>query len=1076
MTRLFYSHSDMQPGPRRVFNAGWRWIASLALALASGQCAFAGTSGVLDHFEDLQGWTTVAAPGAQASIASDEGYRGKGLRVDFDFRQGGGFIIVHKVLPVALPANYAFRFFLRGEAPRNNLEFRLVDPSNRNVWWHRKRDYSFSDRWQEIVLKPHHLEFAWGPAGGGIPKQVQTLEFAVSVSEGGKGTLWFDELRLERREPPPRQWPRPEVRASSSAPGQTPRHLLESDSQIPWRSGPQEEQWLTIDLRKQREYGGLSIDWDEMDYATGYEVQASDTGKHWQTLYTVASGNGGRDPIYLPDGESRFLRLLLQRSSRQRGYGIHRVKVEPHEFSASPNDFFKRIAQDAPAGSFPKYFQGQQSYWTLIGASGDDKEALLNEEGMLELEKGGFSLEPFVYLDGKLITWNDVAHIQRLEKGYLPIPSVTWQHPRFRLTITGLATGQPDAGTVYARYRIENSGSETKRLSLFLSLRPFQVNPPWQSLNMVGGVGRITDLHVDGRMLRVNGDRTLISLSAPDGIGVASFASGTLGDWLSHDTVPPAQETVDPLGFASGALRYALELEPREAREIVVAMPLHDTPSAQRTLAASGPDAAAVWRREYEAAVAYWEEALTRVDIRLPPGNQHLVNTLRSNLAYILINRDGPALRPGSRCYARTWMRDGALSATALLNMGHVEEVRDFITWYAGYQRPDGEIPCCMDPWGPDTAVEHDSQGEFIYLVAEYYRHTGDLVLLKVVWPHVVRAVEHIEALRAKRLTTEFKAPDKLHYFGLMPESISHEGYAAHPVHSYWDDFWVLRGLKDAVEMAEAAGDRESLVRFAQLRDAFHKDFYASIGRTQTLRGVDFIPASADLGDYDPTSTAIALDPGGEQQNLPAAALNRTFSDYGEDLRERIEGRTELSAYSPYEFRNVTALVRLGKRDEALQAIEFFLKDRRPLAWNHWAEVVWRDPGAPRFIGDMPHTWVGSDYIRAVRSLLAFERESDRSLVIGAGLPRKWIEDTTGVSVSGMPTHYGPLSYHIRGDGGGGVRLTLESGLQMPPGKLILELPADLAARTVKINDRSPQALHANRVIIDELPAEVRIR
>ena len=33
---------------------------------------------------------------------------------------------------------------------------------------------------------------------------------------------------------------------------------------------------------------------------------------------------------------------------------------------------------------------------------------------------------------------------------------------------------------------------------------------------------------------------------------------------------------------------------------------------------------------------------------------------------------------------------------------------------------------------------------------------------------------------------------------GLVTESISHEGYSAKPVHSYWDDFWALRGLDDA--------------------------------------------------------------------------------------------------------------------------------------------------------------------------------------------------------------------------------------------------------------------------------------
>ena len=44
-------------------------------------------------------------------------------------------------------------------------------------------------------------------------------------------------------------------------------------------------------------------------------------------------------------------------------------------------------------------------------------------------------------------------------------------------------------------------------------------------------------------------------------------------------------------------------------------------------------------------------------------------------------------------------------------------------------------------------------------------------------------------------------------------------------------------------------------------------------------------------------------------------------------------------------------------------------------------------PAAPKFIGDMPHTWVGSGFVEAVRDLFAYEREDDRALVLAAGIP-----------------------------------------------------------------------------------------
>src|SRR3546814_4061746 len=98
-----------------------------------------------------------------------------------------------------------------------------------------------------------------------------------------------------------------------------------------------------------------------------------------------------------------------------------------------------------------------------------------------------------------------------------------------------------------------------------------------------------------------------------------------------------------------------------------------------------------------------------------------------------------------------------------------------------------------------------------------------------------------------------------------MPASISHECYSAKPMHSYWDDFWALRGYKDAVAVAKVLGKDDEARRMAASRDQFRKDLYASIRVATQAHGIDFIPGAAELGDFDPTSTTIALAPGGAQ-------------------------------------------------------------------------------------------------------------------------------------------------------------------------------------------------------------------
>src|SRR3546814_11135683 len=72
--------------------------------------------------------------------------------------------------------------------------------------------------------------------------------------------------------------------------------------------------------------------------------------------------------------------------------------------------------------------------------------------------------------------------------------------------------------------------------------------------------------------------------------------------------------------------------------------------------------------------------------------------------------------------------------------------------------------------------------------------------LFRSMWPHVLGAFEYMEKLRLSERTEANRAKNPA-FYGLMPESISHEGYSAKPMHSYWDDFWALRGYKDAVEV-----------------------------------------------------------------------------------------------------------------------------------------------------------------------------------------------------------------------------------------------------------------------------------
>ena len=87
------------------------------------------------------------------------------------------------------------------------------------------------------------------------------------------------------------------------------------------------EQWIALDFGVSAEYGGLIVDWDAEDYATAFDLDASIDGTQWTTVHSTERGNGGRDYLYLPDSESRFLRLRLHRSQPRAGVRHPRARA-----------------------------------------------------------------------------------------------------------------------------------------------------------------------------------------------------------------------------------------------------------------------------------------------------------------------------------------------------------------------------------------------------------------------------------------------------------------------------------------------------------------------------------------------------------------------------------------------------------------------------------------------------------------------------------------------------------------------------------------------------------------------------
>jgi len=750
-------------------------------------------------------WQPIVSGNAELTLSAESAGGTPALKFDFDFKGGGGFVVARRTFHRPMPEDYAVTFRLRGRGAVNNLELKLVDDTGRNVWRHVQKDLKLPQRWTRVTVSSRDIEFAWGPAGGGAGlSNLGSMEIAIVAGEGGQGTVWIADVRIEDLSP----------RQAATAESSSALADFEASKALTgagWKPRPDDlRPWIAIDFTRPRSLGGLIVDWMEQAPSSGFRIRASNTGVRWKTLYTAAAAAGKRSYVYLPAIETRFLRLELNEPSAGAA-----LRPQSFEFSRSIHAFWNNVAKGEARGWHPRWLHAEQTLWTPLGTSNGIQCALMNEDGMVEVNQGSFSVEPMLWIDGRLFTWAEVTSRQELKDEWMPVPSVIWETAQWRLRIQGEAT---PSQVVRVHYRLENLTAQSLSARLFLLMRPFQVTPPWQSFREVGGVSPVRGLTRQGAAVCINDTTLVVPRTPADGFAALTFDEGFMPSYLAAGVLPKNTAVRDAFGYATGALAFAWSIPAQGVVETGISSDASDEPAFD-------------WGARLP--VNQWTGA---------GGMQDAVHAALTATAHILVTRSGPALQPGPRRYTRSWIRDGAMMSAALLRMGHAEEVRDFIRWYAPYQREDGFVPCCVDREGVDWLVEHDSHGELLALIADYYRFTSDHTLVLECWTFIDRAVGCIERLLG---------PD-----GLLPVSVSHEGYLAQPVHSYWDDFWALRGLRDAVDLAQVAGHAASAQRWRTLCTRFAASVFASIEATRLQRKLDFIPGSIEWADFDPTATA----------------------------------------------------------------------------------------------------------------------------------------------------------------------------------------------------------------------------
>lgn len=798
---------------------------------------------------------------------------------------------------------------------------------------------------------------------------------------------------------------------------------------------------MTVDLRERHTLGAVRIDWGEA-FAADFALELSQDGTNWWPVQHLTNGTGRFDVLFTPKTGAQFLRWRFSRAGEGDRIIIREVTIKGSDESMTPLTRYQLAAQKADRGLYPLSLRREQVYWAAIGLPDDEAESLIDEFGNLEPVAGGPSLTPLVRVYGRVFTAVDATEIrQRLDEGYLPLPTVEWKKDGLSVKAEAFTWGDRGHAVTMLRYVLANESDQAVTGEWYVAIRPVQINPPWQ----YGGLAHIRKLEMQTTnsmsLVRVNDQLRFVALTPADAVGVRAFDGSDIVSDLMRGVIPSDSVLTQVEELVSGVLAYKLDLPPNGTKAVIICAPLHGRLEDVAAVLQSGqgsmfadPEEAFLIRQR--AVREMWSDKLTRVSLEWP--DRTLTDAVRAQIAYMYVNKDGPAIQPGPRNYNRSWMRDGALTAAALLRMGQIEPVREFLDWYAQRVQPSGWVPPILNTDGSINQGfgwdnEYDSQGEFVFAVMDLYRFTRDRSVLERYYPKMISALRYTQQLREKTLAEDYlkDVPGRERFVGILPPSISHEGYSP-AMHSYWDNFWALKGWRDGVEAAREMGDETTAQwceeQYRLLRDALN----ASIENTMRFKNIDFVAGCADKGDMDATSTAIAFFPCDVAHELPEAPLRRTFERYGEEIKARAAPGGWGGGYTPYEWRNLSAFAALEYDDYAGTLMDFLMQGIRPEGWRHWGEVVLPEYRMGSYIGDMPHTWVGAGFVTAVRCMVVRET-SDGGLVLFEGAPLKWFSDGNGIMARGLPTWYGPMDISARVEGKT-LRVQLRGDYNVPNG------------------------------------------
>lgn len=708
--------------------------------------------------------------------------------------------------------------------------------------------------------------------------------------------------------------------------------------------------------------------------------------------------------------------------------------------------FYAKYDSFSARGFTPASINTTFRNWTGIGTLDAEFESIVDPRGLLTPAAFGWSLDNWVKSDGRIFSPAKQDHgiEQFLIDGLPMVCTKSKINKTIELTSANFVTSTFAGDFAFQRVTVKNITKRTLKHERFaFAVRPY--NP--EGLSLIKSI-----VCTDEGLIFVNGKLGAVLMSRPDGLLTSHLSRGDCKHFFD-EAVNNGSEVkgTSRVGLTTGIAVYNLSLKPGEETSFEIRLPIephlikkykHNKKTQLMT--------EEIKKLDYEKMLSQekgkWQKKLNEgMNVSLP--DQKVQSVFDANKAFMLLFYDGDYITPGPATYHHFWFRDAAYLLNALDKLGYHKETERILYTYKKRQLASGFFLSQKGEW--------DSTGQAIWSLMEHYRLTRNDKFLKDLYRNISRGAKWIHNKRKSNLKLSRG------YKGIMPPGLSAEHFGLNDYY-YWDDFWSLAGLRDAISASDAMGKRGKRFSgyYRQLEKSVNDSLYyseeklkkpimpISPSRRMDSAAIGCLSAYYPCRLYDPNDLRMV--------NTVKFLQEKCFIQGGffHDVNH--------AGYGTYLTMHV-AQCYLGQRsDKAIDILNWILSVASPT--HCWPEAIHpRTKGG--CIGDGHHGWAAADFILLVRNILFLEENNN--LIITPVLPKDWAKAGNKIKLDQAPSYFGLINYEIEFKTKKDVVLRLKNKFEKLPEKIEWNLPFKIksaAADGKKIEFNGTQVVFSPKV------------